>query len=151
MKARAIEGLDPSAALAVNVRRILAVRVDELRSFMPRVRDPAEQQALHDMRIAAKRLRYVLELTGRAVLGDAAVRPTALVKELQDLLGEIHDCDEMLPRLQAIDGEGVGVLAEHLRLRRAERFSRFLVLWPEVEAAATSCSPAGTAGEIGSN
>ena len=32
--------------------------------FMPRAADPREVVALHDMRIAAKRLRYVLELTG---------------------------------------------------------------------------------------
>ena len=31
---------------------------------MPRAADPAEVVALHDMRIAAKRLRYILEVTG---------------------------------------------------------------------------------------
>jgi len=146
VKARKVKGLDPRAPLEGNVRRILAVRVAELRAFMPRARDSAEVEALHDMRIAAKRLRYVLELTGEPVLGDDAERVAALVKELQDVLGEIHDCDELLPRLEALGGEGLEIMAEHVRLRRAERFARFRVLWPDVEEAATSCSH-GAGGE----
>ena len=63
MKARAVPGLDPDGTLADNAERIVRVRLDELCSFMPRAADPAEVDALHDMRIAAKRLRYILELT----------------------------------------------------------------------------------------
>ncbi|HVW17593.1 MAG TPA: CHAD domain-containing protein [Solirubrobacteraceae bacterium] len=140
MRARSVVGLAPDESLAVNVERILAVRVAELRSFMPAARDPERVRELHDMRIAAKRLRYLLELVGREVLGDRATRAIALLKELQDVLGDVHDCDVLAPRLAQFEGEGVDVLAEHLRLRRAERFARFRVLWPEVEQAATSCS-----------
>ena len=84
------------------LERIVAVRLDELCSFMPRALDPAEVVALHDMRIAAKRLRYILEVDGRALLRP--VRRTALkrTKDLQDLLGEIHDCDVQLPRVRAL-------------------------------------------------
>ena len=64
MKARRVKGLDPAAPLADNAARIVRVRLDELCSFMPRATDPSEIVALHDMRIAAKRLRYVLEVTG---------------------------------------------------------------------------------------
>ena len=42
----------------------MLVRLDELCGFMPRAADPDEVVALHDMRIAAKRLRYILEVTG---------------------------------------------------------------------------------------
>ena len=66
MKARKVKGLEPDGALADNAERIVLVRLDELCGFMPRAADPAEVVALHDMRIAAKRLRYILEVTGRA-------------------------------------------------------------------------------------
>ena len=100
MKARRVKGLDPAAPLADNAARIVRVRLDELCSFMPRAADPEEVVALHDMRIAAKRLRYVLEVD-RAVFGDYAERATRMTKDLQDLLGEIHDCDVQIPEVRA--------------------------------------------------
>jgi hypothetical protein len=51
------------------------------------------------MRIAAKRLRYVLELTG-FVFGKPADTARRRARDLQDILGEIHDCDVMLPRVR---------------------------------------------------
>jgi CHAD domain len=96
MKARKVRKLDPEMPLADAAERIVRVRVDELYSFIPRALDPTEGRALHDMRIAAKRLRYLLELTAPcfgAYAGTGAKR----AKQLQDLLGEIHDCDVMLP------------------------------------------------------
>ena len=98
MKARKVKGLDPEATLADNVQRIVSVRVDELHAFVPRALDPAEVETLHDMRIAAKRLRYILELTAH-VFGPYTVTASKRTKDLQDLLGEIHDCDVTLPRV----------------------------------------------------
>ena len=77
----------------------MRVRLDELQSFIPRALDPAEVAALHDMRIAAKRLRYILEVTAEACFGPYAETAVKRTKELQDLLGEIHDCDVQLPRV----------------------------------------------------
>ena len=99
MKARKVKHLDPQETLVENAARIVAARLDELCSFVPAAlkRGNAEQQ--HDMRIAAKRLRYVLETTefcfGRA--GETARRRA---KALQEVLGELHDCDVMLPRIE---------------------------------------------------
>jgi hypothetical protein len=98
VRARKVKGLVPSAPLADNAERIVRTRLDELHGFMPRAADPDEVVALHDMRIAAKRLRYVLEVTG-ACFGPYADTAVRLVKELQDLLGEIHDCDVQLPEV----------------------------------------------------
>ena len=141
MKARSIEGIDPGVALSEAAAGVLGTRLAELRSFMPAARDPARVSRLHDMRIAAKRVRYVLELIGEAAIGPAAERLTALVRELQEVLGDVHDCDELLPRLRAVDAEGVDVLIAHVELRRAERFARFRVVWHDVdEEVATSCS-----------
>lgn len=100
MKARQIKGLDPSASLADGLELTIRVRLDELHSFVPSALDPARGAAMHDMRIAAKRLRYLLEL-GAFCFGDFARTATKRCKELQDVLGEIHDCDVMLPLVLA--------------------------------------------------
>ena len=159
MKARRVKGLDPDGLLADNLQRIVATRLGELCSFIPKALDPARVKALHDMRIAAKRLRYILEVTGPC-FGTYAKTATKLTKELQDLLGEIHDCDVQIPetaasgeRLLAEDaaalhalGEtdlkqaphlrdhaGVALLQAYLRARRLILFDEFLKLWGGLE------------------
>ena len=100
MKARRVDGLDPDGTLADNAERIVRVRLDELCGFMPAAADAEEVVALHDMRIAAKRLRYILEVCGPC-FGEYARNATKMVKALQDLLGEIHDCDVQMPETAA--------------------------------------------------
>jgi hypothetical protein len=100
VKARKVKGLDPDERLADNAERIIRVRLDELCGFMPRAADPAEVVALHDMRIAAKRLRYILEITGPC-FGPYAKTATKMTRDLQDLLGELHDCDVQIPETAA--------------------------------------------------
>jgi hypothetical protein len=99
MKARKVKGLEPEGTLADNAERIVRIRLAELQSFIPRALDPDEVTALHDMRIAAKRLRYILEVTAESCFGPYAETALKRTKELQDLLGEIHDCDVQLPRV----------------------------------------------------
>jgi CHAD domain-containing protein len=100
VKARKVKKLDTAAPLEQNAARIVRTRVEELRSFAPQALSPVAEEAQHDMRIAAKRLRYVLEVTGFC-FGKPADRACRRARELQDLLGELHDCDVMLPRVQA--------------------------------------------------
>jgi hypothetical protein len=110
VKARKVKGVDPDGTAADEVAKIVAVRLDELLSFMPKARDPAAVHTLHDLRIAAKRLRYVLELFGGA-FGPYAAEAAKQTKKLQDVVGEIHDCDVTRPRVAA--------LAEELRAQDA--------------------------------
>jgi hypothetical protein len=98
VKARPVSGVDKRSSVAVNAARIVRVRTDELYSFDPAVRDPANVAELHDMRIAAKRLRYVLEITGHC-FGEIGNEAEAAARSLQDVLGEIHDCDVLIPRV----------------------------------------------------
>jgi CHAD domain-containing protein len=102
VKARRVKGLDPQATLADNLERIVHVRVDELASFAPQALDPRNVTALHDMRIAAKRLRYILEVGAEPCFGAYAETAMKRTRELQDLLGEIHDCDVQRPRVLAL-------------------------------------------------
>lgn len=100
MKARKVAGIEPLGGLADNVERIARTRLAELEGFVPAALDPAEVTALHDMRIAAKRLRYLLEATAETCFGEYALGGAKRARELQDLIGEIHDCDVAIPRVE---------------------------------------------------
>lgn len=99
-KPRPVTGLDPDRRLRPNARRILQVRIDEVYAYDGLVADPANVTELHDMRIACKRLRYLLEIFGIAFAADLDPFLDE-VKGLQDLLGDIHDCDVQIPMLEA--------------------------------------------------
>jgi hypothetical protein len=116
VKARDVKGLDPTGPLADNVERIARTRLDELFAFAPAVLDPRNVRELHDMRIAAKRLRYVLEPTEH-LFGPYASNAIRRTKELQELLGDMHDCDEMLPRVRRIIAAEQAAEVEELRAR----------------------------------
>ena len=100
VKARRVKKLDPGAPLADNAARIIRVRLDEMLSFAPAALDFERIADQHDMRIAAKRLRYILETT-EFCFGKPAHTARRRARDLQDLLGELHDCDVMLPRVEA--------------------------------------------------
>jgi hypothetical protein len=114
MKARKVKGVDPDGAAAGEVAKIVAVRLDELCSYMPAARDPDRINTLHDLRIAAKRLRYVLELFGDQ-FGPYATEAAKQAKKLQDVVGEIHDCDVTRPRVAALAAELRTADARHVR------------------------------------
>ena len=155
MKARKVRGLDPATPLGYNAERIVRARLDELCSFMPQAADPAAITALHDMRIAAKRLRYILEIT-HPCFGPYAGAAVNSIKDCQDVLGEIHDCDVQLPEVRAfldelvvadatalLDGAaeppnreafaGLVALSAELLARRERRFRAFAELWRQLE------------------
>jgi len=147
MKARKVK-LDPDAGFGESVLTILSVRLDELYSF-----DPAEPGDLHDMRIAAKRVRYILE-AAEPVFGEPAQRGMKTMKQLQDLLGDIHDCDALLPlveghaeRLRAEDAaaaaakdplpnrrkyRGLEALRAHTVAERERLYARFARKWAKL-------------------
>jgi CHAD domain-containing protein len=131
VKPREVEGLDPSGALRLNAARIVRTRLDELRSFSVEALAPDAGAAQHDMRIAAKRLRYVLEIVGPC-LGAEAKAARDAAKQLQSVLGDLHDCDLMLPRV-----EGIESLHAILRKRRQHLFHSFVELWQAEASRAT--------------
>jgi CHAD domain-containing protein len=100
MKAKPVKKLDREVPLVENAARIIRVRLDEMRSFAPAALRPEGATEQHDLRIAAKRLRYVLEVTGFC-FGRPADTARRSAREIQGVLGELHDCDVMLPRVAA--------------------------------------------------
>jgi hypothetical protein len=87
-----VQDVDPDASVIDNARRILAVRVAEFYSFEPIIPYPEHSEALHDLRISAKRLRYTLELF-RPQFGKAGEPQIERVKKIQEELGTLHDHD----------------------------------------------------------
>lgn len=63
--------------------------------------DPGDANAAHDLRLAAKRLRYALEAAAPG-LGTAAKRGATAARDLQDVLGELHDCDVLIQRVERL-------------------------------------------------
>ena len=119
MKAKRVEGLDPQETLRANAALIVRTRLAELRGFEEKALDAAAMAVQHDILIAAKRLRYVLEIT-EACFGAEAQEARKAAKRLQGVLGDLHDCDVMLART-----EGIESLTQLLRTRRELLFRRF--------------------------
>jgi CHAD domain len=98
-KAKPITGLNPQDATGKNARMIAKVRLEELYSWESYVDNPYNIAELHNLRIAAKRLRYTFEVFEDAL--PVACKPIheELVR-IQDELGDFHDTDVMIALLR---------------------------------------------------
>lgn len=65
---------------------------ETLEEFCEHSPEDISTRALHELRISTKKLRYTLELFG-SCSPDNFAPFIAQLKKLQELLGEIHDCD----------------------------------------------------------
>ncbi len=71
----------------------------ELRDLLAKIRTSQDEAEAHAARIAAKRLRYLLEPLSKPLAG---VKPLIKkLKELQDILGELHDAHVMRAEIAA--------------------------------------------------
>jgi CHAD domain-containing protein len=98
-KAQPITGLDSQASIGKNARLIARIRLAEMYKWDAYVDNPAHAQELHDLRIAAKRLRYTLEIFAE-VLPDACAAIVQEVTQIQEELGLFHDSIVMIELLQ---------------------------------------------------
>ncbi|MEN6458840.1 MAG: CHAD domain-containing protein [Thermoguttaceae bacterium] len=140
----------PRETLAHVSRQILH-RMDQLFDRENALAYPDDRQQHHAMRIAAKRLRYTLEVSSPAFpsqLNDAI----NAMKRIQSLLGEIHDCDvwnDHLDQFTSAQRERIGRMfghlgsfqhllpgIEHLRQdrldRRRQAFGELVQRWQEL-------------------
>jgi CHAD domain-containing protein len=76
----------------------IGTRLAGLDRFEPFVHNPDAVFEHHAMRIMAKKLRYTLEIYA-PLYRRGFDKPLARVKRLQDLLGDIHDCDVWIEQM----------------------------------------------------
>lgn len=80
--------------------RCIAESLEALLVHEPCLDQPDRVAEHHEMRIAAKRLRYTMEVFAPLYEGRLS-KPLEVVRSMQRLLGDLHDCDvwiEFLPR-----------------------------------------------------
>lgn len=92
--------------------RRLAERAGDLRDRIDRTGTLYHPEPLHEVRIAVKKLRYVLEITAEARLARL-VMPLRTLKTAQEFLGRLHDLDVLLTLLQAVPGAAPGEDLQH--------------------------------------
>jgi CHAD domain-containing protein len=91
-------------------------------SYENAIQDPLNIKELHAMRIAGKNFRYILECFA-PIYSNSLKDPISTIKNAQDLLGNIHDCDIWsieLPKF--LEKEHEKTVAYFGKDRNAERF-----------------------------
>jgi CHAD domain-containing protein len=113
-RARPVPDLRPDQAFATAAARIVAVRADELLEHSHEVLDLNEAERVHDMRVATRRLRAVLEVFRPCFPKKPYKRVIAELKDLADALGERRDRDVQIEGLSEFaasldEGDRAGV------------------------------------------
>ena len=98
-KARPIRGLNVQAPVAYNARVIAKARLEDLYEWDEFVNSPYRVRELHNLRIAAKRLRYTLEVFADVLPPESEQIVEELTK-IQDEVGALHDSDVMIALLR---------------------------------------------------
>lgn len=106
-----LSGVPPLAALRIGKR------LSTLLSYDPWVLHPEAVAEHHATRIAAKKLRYTMEIYG-SVYRNSLRKPLARVKKIQEILGDIHDCDVWIDHITLI------LLRERTLLRSSKGIKR---------------------------
>jgi CHAD domain-containing protein len=102
-KAREIEGLRPDMPFAEAAAATVAVRAEELFEHAANVLDTTDIERVHDMRVASRRLRAVLEIYAPCFPREQFKPLLKEVKALADALGERRDPDVLLDRLSTLE------------------------------------------------
>jgi CHAD domain len=117
-KAKSLMELDPNAPTGQNARRITHIRLNEMYDWASNVNTPYEVHGLHNLRIAAKRLRYTLEIF-EDVLPPTCQAIANELAQMQDELGALHDSDVMIALLRLCLGGEDAAIAYELALVNA--------------------------------
>src|SRR5919112_2374616 len=125
-KARDIEGLRADMPFAEAAAATVAVRAEELFEQSENVLDTSDIERVHDMRVASRRLRAVLEIFAPCFPAGEFKGVLRDVKQLADALGERRDPDVHIDALRAFartltpaNRPGVNALVADLEERQA--------------------------------
>lgn len=138
-RSRSAIGLANSVSYRQVARGTILNRLNEVEQLSSSLYRPLKATPLHKMRIAAKRLRYALELFDEC--WAPRLKPFAKqVATLQTALGELHDCDvwivdfgERLAEENATRTEAWLWLLSHFVRLRTRYFHDALMRWREWE------------------
>jgi inorganic triphosphatase YgiF len=103
-KARDIPGLHARMPFAQAAAATVAVRAEELFEQSENVLDTSDIERVHDMRVASRRLRAVLEIYAPCFPPGEFKPLLKEVKALADALGARRDPDVLLEQLQKLEG-----------------------------------------------
>ena len=151
VRARLGRSAAPGALALLKAGRAVASRLENLLSYDDAVPAAGKSAELHEMRIATKRLRYTLDTFSPFFATDLKFAVSA-AKEVQRLLGEIHDADVWLDYLPAYASRerertlayfgherafkrlqpGLDALERHCRARRDEMHATFVHCWEQL-------------------
>lgn len=98
-KAKPIDNLDIQADTGQNARQIARIRLEEVYAWNEAVDSPYAVRELHNLRIAAKRLRYTLEIFAD-FLPDNCKPLVQELEQVQEELGQLHDSDVLIALLR---------------------------------------------------
>jgi len=142
---------EQTPAAYARTRRHIFRQLDALLRHQDSLADPDDQKRHHAMRIAAKRLRYTLEIA-RPVYAGQLEEAVGAIKKVQSLLGEVHDCDVWAEHLDAFASSehgritalfghpgrftrlqpGIDYLRQDRRRHRQEVFTQLVAYWAEL-------------------
>ena len=80
--------------VAAHVADRLEQRVSEFHTLAAQAHPATRAEELHQLRIAAKRVRYLLEIISQMGYGDAT-RAVAWLRNIQDRIGDWHDLESL--------------------------------------------------------
>jgi CHAD domain-containing protein len=101
-KARPVP-LDPSEPYREAAARVVEARVEEVFDHEAGVLDTGDIERVHDMRVATRRLRAVLEIFAPCFPARAHRAVLREVKTLADALGERRDPDVQIAALESFE------------------------------------------------
>ena len=154
-KAHKLTGVKPLRGYRENARIILPQKVEEVYTWEPFIHDAARREELHNMRISIKRLRYTMELFRVAYSSSKRHAKEAtttnskrfdeflgVIVNLQEILGDVHDCDVVLEVLtnygtQAVQTDVAPQIAKLIARTKETRnadYQTFLEKWEKLSA-----------------
>lgn len=125
-RARDVPGFDCEESFSASAERVVGVRTAEVFEHSDGVLDMDDIEALHDMRVATRRLRAALEVYAPCFPAKRHRKALKRVKKLADALGERRDRDVAIEFLtefadEAPEADGAAISALIERLRQEQR------------------------------
>jgi CHAD domain-containing protein len=110
--------------------------LEDVLSYESSVKDPTDIAGHHALRIAVKKLRYTLEVY-RPLYKNRLRSFLKSLKQMQEILGEIHDCDVWAgilaagPELNLPPEQDLIMLSQDRKERRGLLYQELVSLWSD--------------------